>query len=252
MTPATRRPGAGSLGSGPLDADLSDRIAAGELGPVPADPAAFRAAFARLVEAAGPDGWDRLYDGTLRRVLTGWVDPPAGTGTVATCTRVWARAIRLSRGGRVLDVGTGLGFLPLAWAARRRAPRLTALDADPASVAVAGRQAARSGRRIGLCCAHPTRLPLDDQAQGTVLLLGVLDGLPADAAAAALAEAQRVAAARVVVAVPTGTRPGPAAGPREPYDLRRLAALGAGTGWHVSLEESDGSWLVLDRPSRLQ
>lgn len=237
--------------SAPLDADLGDRLAAGELGPVPGSLAEFEAAFTRHVEAGGPGAWDRFYDATLARVAAGWAAPPEGTGTVASFTRIWARAIRLARGGGVLDVGTCFGFLPLAWAARPGAPRLLALDLDRASASLAGRQAARLGRDVTFGCADATELPVRDGGVDTVLLLHVLEHLPPPVAAAALDEAMRTAARRVVVAVPVEAAPDPVYGHLQTFDLTRLAALGAATTWHSSLIAADGAWLILDRPAHL-
>jgi hypothetical protein len=82
----------------------------------------------------------------------------------------------------------------------------------------------------------------------SVLAVHVLEHLSPVASAQLLSEALRVADRRVVVAVPVEARPDPVFGHVQVFDLRRLADLGRQSGWHVSLADADGAWLVLDRP----
>jgi SAM-dependent methyltransferase len=234
----------------PLDADLGDALAAGMLGPAPTDLPAFERAFVAAVEASGPDpvtAWDRFYDATLERVGPGWGGDVPGDGTVATFTRIWARAAALADGPSVLDVGTCFGFLPLAWAARPQPPRLLAVELSHASAALAARQARRLRRDVTVVRADGARLPLPDRAVGTVTLLHVLEHLKPAPAERVLVEALRVADRRVVVAVPVEPVPDPLFGHVQTFDVRRLGALGARTGWSVQVADADGAWLVLDR-----
>lgn len=226
-----------------LDADLGDAVAAGLLGPAPRDVAAFERAFVGAVEAAGPDGWDRFYDATLARLADG---PSDGAGTVATFSRIWARARSLTVGGSALDVGSCFGFLPLSWGP---GPRLLAVDLAPASAALLVRQARRLGSPVAVLCADGAALPLPDRAVDTVLLLHVLEHVPAATSALLLAEALRVAARRVVVAVPVEAAPDPVYGHVQVFDAGSLAALGRVPGWTASVSLADGAWLVLDRSS---
>jgi len=238
-------------GAVPIDVDLGDALAAGRLGPPPPDLAAFEAAFMALVESSGATrdlAWDAFYDATLSRLDQGG-DLVAGAGTLATFSRIWARAIALSRGDSVLDVGTCFGFLPLLWAARPGAPRLLALDVVPASVELAARQSRRLGRAVCWTVADGGRLPLQDGSVDTVLLLHVLEHLAPEEAADLLEEARRVAARRVVVAVPVEPEPDPVFGHLQVFELADLARLGMAGGWRRSLTDADGAWLVLDRPS---
>ena len=233
----------------PIDADLGDAIAAGLHGPPPADLAAFEAAFIALVEAGDADparAWDAFYDRTLARVEGQW-GAATGASNIATFSRIWARAAALSLGSSVLDVGTCFGFLPLAWSARPGAPRLLAAELSPMSAALAGRQARRLGRDVGVLCADGSRLPLRDRAVSTVLVLHVLEHLDLPASGRLLSEALRVADRRVVVAVPVEPRPDPVFGHLQVFDLAGLADCGRRTGWLVSLADADGAWLVLDR-----
>jgi hypothetical protein len=235
----------------PLDADLGDALATGLLGPAPENLAAFERAFIEHVERSAPDreqAWDRFYDATLSRVTRAWGRQLPGTGTVATFTRIWSRAAALSRGDSALDLGTCFGFLPLAWSMQRGAPLLLAADLSPACAALLGRQARRLGRDVGVVCADGGRLPLGDRAVATVQLLHVLEHLSAPLGDAVLHEALRVADRRIIVAVPVEPEPNPVFGHLRVFDLPRLAALGHRSGWRVCLSESDGAWLILDRP----
>ena len=234
-----------------LDADLGDDLAAGRLGPAPRDLASFERAFVEVVEASAADpgtAWDGFYDATLARVRAAWGRDLPGTGTVATFTRIWSRAAALSRGGSALDVGTCFGLMPLAWASRPGAPRLVAVDLSPASAGLVHRQARRLDLDVAVLCADGSRLPLPCRSVDTVHVLHVLEHLPAARGDAVLREALRVAAHRVVVAVPVEAAPDPVFGHVRVFDLASLAALGRRTGWRVSLTDADGAWLVLDRP----
>ena len=239
-----------------LDADLGDHLAAGRYGAPPGDLLAFEAAFTALVEAAHPDrdrAWDLFYDATVERVEHAWADPGGdggvlGCGTVATFSRIWQHATGLVRGTSVLDVGTCFGFLPLAWARRPGAPALLAADLVPGTAALVARQARRLAPGLGVVCADGTRLPVRSRSVGTVLLLHVLEHVPPPDSRRLLDEALRVAQHRVVVAVPVEDRPDPVFGHVQVFDLAALAALGRRTGWTVSLADTDGAWLVLDRP----
>jgi hypothetical protein len=234
-----------------LDADLGDAIAGGLLGPRPRDLAEFEQAFTARVESGHPDparAWDGFYDATLARVAVGWGRTLPGTGTIATFTRVWARTTALQRGPTALDVGTCFGFLPLAWSALPGAPRLVAADLSPGASGLVGRQARRLRLPVGVVCADGTSLPLPDRAVGTVHLVHVLEHVRPALGALLLREALRVADRRVVVAVPVELMPDPVFGHVQVFDLARLAVVGARTGWHVSLIDADGAWLVLDRP----
>ena len=236
----------------PLDADVGDALAAGLLGPPPADLPAFEGAFIAHVQAGHPDplvAWDSFYDATLARVDRAWGLEVPGEGTVATFTRIWSRAASLSLGGTVLDVGACFGFLALAWAARPGSPRLLSVDRCEASAALAGRQSRRLRRPVGTLCADGTALPLADRAVDTVLVLHVLEHLDPAAADDLLREALRVAHRRVVVAVPVEAEPDPTYGHVQVFDAPALARLGQATGWATRVDVADGAWLVLDRPA---
>ena len=84
----------------------------------------------------------------------------------------------------------------------------------------------------------------------TVLAVHVLEHLPAEVSARALAQLRRVARHRVVVAVPLEEAPDPTFGHVQAFDLPRLAGIGADQqtpGWSQAVYAADGGWLVLDR-----
>ena len=83
-----------------------------------------------------------------------------------------------------------------------------------------------------------------------MLAVHVLEHLPAEVSALALAQLRRVARHRVVVAVPLEEAPDPTFGHVQAFDLARLARLGAAQeapGWSQAVYAADGGWLVLDR-----
>lgn len=117
-----------------------------------------------------------------------------------------ADAIAVLVGGRagatVVDVGTGAGDLPLAFA--ERGWTVTALDADPAIVAEAAARVARDGRhgavdRVRCLVADASELPLDDASVDVAHASLLLHHLDSPAAVAALAEMARVARLGVVI-----------------------------------------------------
>ena len=81
----------------------------------------------------------------------------------------------------------------------------------------------------------------------TVFAVHVLEHLPPEVSAQALAQLRRVARRRVVVAVPLEAAPDPTFGHVQAFDLPRLAALGGDPGWSQAVYDADGGWLVLDR-----
>jgi len=238
----------------PISNELADHIAAelGPLGLVP-DAAAFERLFVEVVQATHPDpaqAWAAFYRNTMRR-LRG--PDRGGTDSVATFARIYRHVLSLIRGRTVLDVGCCFGFLPLLIAERQ--PRLSVIGVDlvPAAAALAGRMAREQGNRARFAAADLLALPVADEAVDTVLAVHVLEHLPAETAAPALAQLCRVARHRVAVAVPLEDAPDPAFGHLQAFDLHQLARIAAGAdspGWSRAVYSADGGWLVLDRCER--
>jgi SAM-dependent methyltransferase len=97
---------------------------------------------------------------------------------------------------RILDVGTGAGDMPLAFA--RRGWEVVATDVNPQVLAVAGARLA-SEPRIDVIAGDITSLPLDDGAVDVAHCSLVLHHLAPDSALTALRELRRVSRRGIVV-----------------------------------------------------
>lgn len=237
----------------PLDNDLTDVIVA-ELAPLGlvADPAEFERLFVATVEAVPPApalAWAAFYRNTLRRLALDepGSEPSRESGTVAVFRRIYAQALPLVAGDVVLDVGSCFGFFPLLLAGRPdRARLVVATDVVPGQVALAA--AAAPSTEVRFAAADAERLPFADRSVDTVTAIHLLEHLPPERGARALAESLRVARMRVLVAVPLEAVPDPAFGHVRAFTLPDLEDVGAGSGWCSRVWEADGGWLQLDRP----
>ena len=219
------RPRPGGAG---VSNDLTDHIAAelAPLGLVPDGPA-FERVFVDTVLAAHPDparAWNLFYGNTMRRLRR---PDPGGAGSAATFGRIYAHVMSLIRGATVLDVGCCFGFLPLLAADRDPRLRVIGTDLVPSSVALASRIGRTRGSRARFAAADLLALPVAEEAVDTVLAVHVLEHLPAEVSAQAMAQLCRVARRRVVIAVPLEEVPDPTFGHVQAFDLPRLAGLGA-------------------------
>ncbi|WP_051471011.1 mycofactocin oligosaccharide methyltransferase MftM [Patulibacter minatonensis] len=235
-----------------VDDDLGDAIAHDLIRPglLPGDPCtAFEAVFVGVVASLHEDpavAWRAFYANTIRALLR----PPTrqGTGAVATFAPIYRLAAGLVVGHRVLDVGSCFGFFPLLLG-RDPSLRVTGSDLLPGTAALASRMAADRGSSVRF---EPlditTRTPHRAGAFDTVTMLHVLEHLPARMNRLVLHELTRLAARRVVVAVPLERTPDPAYGHRQAFDADGLLALARGLrGWHARTATMRGGWLVLDR-----
>ena len=113
--------------------------------PVPAAPAMrYRALLARR-RAGEPVAYlvgEREFWSLTLRVTPATLVPRPDTETLVA----WALALDLPASARVLDAGTGSGAIALALAAERPRWRITAVDRDPAALAVAVENGERLGR----------------------------------------------------------------------------------------------------------
>jgi len=228
--------------------ELADHIAAelAPLGLVPDGPA-FERIFTETVLAARPDpvrAWMAFYGNTMRRLRR---PDRGGTGCVDTFARIYAHVLSLIRGTSVLDVGCCFGFLPLLVAEQDLRLRVVGTDLVPPTAALAGRIARADGSRARFAAADVLALPVGDAAVDTVLAVHVLEHLPTEVSALALAQLRRVARQRVVIAVPLEEVPDPVFGHVQAFDLPALARLGSAPGWSRAVHAADGGWLVLDR-----
>jgi SAM-dependent methyltransferase len=234
-----------------VDNDLADVIVAelAPLGLIP-DAEAFERLFTSIVEGSAPTpglAWNSFYRNTLARLRRPADAQPPASGSVAAFARIYAEVGRLTVGSAVLDLGSCFGFLPILLAEQLPGP-VVGSDADEPTALLAGRIGRALGGRASFLVADARRLPLPDRAVATVTVIHLLEHLcPADGATV-LGEATRVADRRVIVAVPFEDTPNPAYGHVRTFNAAVLAELGGATGWQCACWESDGGWLVLDRP----
>ena len=95
-------------------------------------------------------------------------------------------------GGRVLDVGTGRGVLPVLLLGARPDLTVAALDADPVTLQAAHRDARRAAVRVRFGAGHAERLPFASQQFDAVVSTLTLHHLPSQGKSAACREFARV------------------------------------------------------------
>jgi SAM-dependent methyltransferase len=229
-----------------LDNDLAGWIERVLVAPGVIPASSFEAAFVAIVTSAAPspvDAWEAFYRNTLRRLATNTGEPG---GTISEFAPVHAMASSLVSGTDVVELGCCFGFLSLrlAWEGRT----VTALDLEPGTVELLSTIAARLELPVTAVVGDAVRPPMPDRSADTVLAIHLLEHLPPDVGAATLAEMQRIARRRVVVAVPFEETPNPTWGHVRTFDKAALEALGEESGWAFEAFEHHGGWLVLDRP----
>lgn len=197
------------------------------------------------------DAWESFYRNTLR-LLDDLIarDPApevaaAPEGSLAGYAPVYRRARSLVGPGTVLELGSCFGFLSLLLASDHA---VTASDLTANTVRLLGRVACRLGTTLDTLVCDAAAVPRPDRSYDTVVALHLLEHLDPAAGSAVLAEMQRLAEHRVVVAVPFEDVPSPEFGHVRVFTLADLADLGAASGWTWWVEEHHGGWLILDRP----
>lgn len=192
------------------------------------------------------DSWELFYRNTLARIEE-YVDGPGtgGHGTIADYAPVYARVERLLAPGSVLELGCCFGFLSLRIAASGR--RTTASDLSAGTVRLLAEVAPRLGVPLTTVAADAGHFPGPDRSADTVLAIHLLEHLDAEHGARVLAEAVRVAARRVVVAVPLEDEADETWGHVRTISLDDLTEWGRATGLPFEVSEHHGGWLVIDR-----
>ena len=191
------------------------------------------------------DSWELFYRNTLARIEQ-CVDgsTTGGHGTIADYAPVYARAEQLLAPGSVLELGCCFGFLSLRIAASDR--RTTASDLSPGTTRLLAEVAPRLGVPLTAVAADAGHFPGDDRSADTVLAIHLLEHLDDDYGARVLAEAVRLAARRVVVAVPLEDEADETWGHVRTIGLDDLTEWGRSTGLAFEVSEHHGGWLVID------
>ena len=192
--------------------------------------------------------WSTFYGNTLARIRRAWRAPAAATDAgflpISDFAPVYAHALQLIPAGRVLDVGSCFGFLPLLLA-ERPGNAVTASDLSGGTMGVLTAVAAARGLQVSTLVCDAARIPIPDDWADTVSLIHLLEHVSPEHGRAVLAEALRVARRQVVVAVPFEEELSAAYGHVRAFDLCTLRQLGDGTGRHCSVHDYHGGWLVL-------
>jgi len=192
--------------------------------------------------------WSTFYGNTLARIRQCWQTQAMADGftgaPISAFAPVYAHALQLIPVGRVLDVGSCFGFLPLLLG-ERPASAVTASDLSGGTMRLLEAVAAARGVRVSTLVCDAARIPVADNWAETVSVIHLLEHMSPEHARAVVGEALRVARRRVVVAVPFEDQPTAAYGHVRSFDLRQLGDLGERTGHRSSVHEHHGGWLVL-------
>jgi len=192
--------------------------------------------------------WCTFYGNTLAQIGQTWRTPTAakssGLSSISEFAPVYAHALQLIPAGRVLDVGSCFGFLPLLLA-ERPGNTVTASDLSGGTMRLLKAVAAARGLQVSTLVCDAARIPVPDDWAETVSVIHLLEHLSPEHASAVLGEALRVARRQVVVAVPFEEEPTAAYGHVRTFDLRHLGQLGDSTGHRCSVHDYHGGWLVL-------
>jgi hypothetical protein len=192
--------------------------------------------------------WCTFYGNTLARLRQCWQPPAAANGhelsTISELAPVYAHALQLIPAGRVLDLGSCFGFLPLLLA-ERPANTVTASDLCGGTMRLLTAVAAARGLHVRTLVCDAARIPVPDGWADTVSVIHLLEHLSLDHGRAVIREALRVARRQVVVAVPVEDEPTTAYGHIRTFDLHQLGELGERAGHPCSVHEHHGAWLVL-------
>ncbi|GAA0504363.1 SAM-dependent methyltransferase [Saccharopolyspora subtropica] len=209
----------------------------------------FEQVFTEVVRSMADDpllAWMAFYDNTLNRIRKCWArtaveSSPSSIGGFAP---VYRRALRLVTPGRVLDLGSCFGFLPILLAERGR-NTVIASDLAPGSMRLLEAVAGARGQRLRTLVCDATRVPLPDRSVDTVTAVHLLEHMDAEQGDAVLAEALRLARRRIVVAVPFEDEPTAAYGHVRTFTRADLDELGRATQCRYEVSEHHGGWLVV-------
>ncbi|MCI4676360.1 mycofactocin oligosaccharide methyltransferase MftM [Candidatus Mycolicibacterium alkanivorans] len=212
---------------------------------------AFESVFTGLVRTTVDDpieAWLVFYRNTLRALQEART-APADTGLPCTTTvgmaPVYDRVLELVPSGRVLDLGSCFGFLPLLMAQTGRYA-VTATDISPPTMSLLATVASAWRQRVETVVCDAARVPLPDDAADFVSVVHLIEHLEPAHGLAVVREALRLASRQVIVAVPLETVPTMEFGHVRTFDLSTLAELGRAAGTGFTVDEHHGGWLILD------
>lgn len=217
----------------------------------------FERLFTGIVRTSRPlaiDAWSLFYRNSRRR-LAPFVANGAPEGAALNALEefgaIYARADHhVPRTGTVLEVGSCFGFLALHLA-RIPSRYVTASDLSSGSMRLLATMASHLSVPLNTLVCDAGRPPNPDTSEDTVVLVHLLEHLDAEHGRRALDEAMRVARHRVVVAVPYEEEANGAFGHVRTIDHHDLELWGQSSGWHWTVEDHHGGWLILDRPQIL-
>ncbi|RRO14340.1 class I SAM-dependent methyltransferase [Saccharopolyspora rhizosphaerae] len=209
----------------------------------------FERVFTEVVQSVVDDplrAWTTFYDNTLGRIRECWARPAgcAPHSSIADFAPLYQRVLQVAPPGRVLDLGSCFGFLPLLLAERGE-HSVIASDLAPGSMRLLEVVAASRGHRMHTLVCDAAQVPLPDGAVDTVTAMHLLEHLEPARGDAVLAEALRLARRRVIIAVPFEDRPNAAFGHVRTFTAADLDHLGASTGHRYEVTHHHGGWLDL-------
>ncbi|WP_406691623.1 mycofactocin oligosaccharide methyltransferase MftM [Saccharopolyspora sp. ID03-671] len=207
----------------------------------------FERVFTEVVQSVIDDplrAWTTFYDNTLARIRECWASPAerAPHSSIADFAPLYRRVLGMAPPGRVLDLGSCFGFLPLLFAERGE-HTVIASDLAPGSMRLLKTVASTRGHHMHTLVCDATQVPLPDGAVDTVTAMHLLEHLEPARGDAVLAEALRLARRRVIIAVPYEDEPNAAFGHVRTFTEADLHHLGATTGHPYEVTHHHGGWL---------
>ncbi len=210
--------------------------------------------------------WHLYYDNTLaalHRVSADWPERAVPTNEIggdfiAEFGAIYRRASQLIAeipNASVLDVAACFGFLPLLLATGPRGQgELVGCDLNPALVGLAGDYAQhRRLRNIRFIRADILAADIEQELTpaparfDVVTAIHLLEHLEQEQTEAAVANLWKLAARRLIVAVPLEETPDPRYGHRQVFDRERLLSIGEMLDGYANYFDDHGGWLVVDR-----
>lgn len=209
----------------------------------------FERVFTGVVQSALDDplrAWTLFYDNTLARIGECWTRPheEAPHSSIADFAPVYRHVLDLAPPGRVLDLGSCFGFLPLLLAERGR-HEVIASDLAPGSMRLLETVAAARGHRVHTLVCDAGQVPLPDGSVDTVTAMHLLEHLEPARGERVLTEAIRLARHRVIIAVPFEDEPTSAFGHVRTFAVADLADLGRRSGHPFEVTAHHGGWLEI-------